>query len=446
MRKKVKRKSIVFFFYIMISICIAIVLPNHATIKNRIEQHPELAYNLESMNLIRFNNQNNNMFLTEEDSYIEIQGIGSYISTIDLDIVVDETSNEITPQIFWINENGSEYSELNSISVIAGKTEKGYRVILNKYVEDLRIDIVNNAGSIIEINNILLNSSEIRLKIIYFIPYLIIAVLVWSVMYKNEIFYILYVERNMLVELVKNDMKSKYAGSVLGIFWAFIQPILTIVVMWFVFQVGFRNSPVDDIQFILWFSAGYIPWMFLSESITTSTNCLAEYSYLVKKIKFNVEILPVIKVVSSGFVNVIFLVFLIFMFLYYGHMPNVYWVQMIYYWICSFIYMLSLAFLLSAISVFLKDFLQIISVILQLLFWISPIIWSPENMTAQYLPFLKINPFYYILQGYRESLIYNVGFWEHPYMMIYFWLVVLMTFYLGTRIFKKLKIHFSDLL
>ena len=102
----------------------------------------------------------------------------------------------------------------------------------------------------------------------------------------------------LLRKLVGNDLKSRYSGSAFGIVWAFIQPLVTVLVFWYVFQLGFRNPPIDNVEYILWFIAGYIPWSFFSDGMQSATNVLYEYSYLVKKMKFKVWMLPLIKVFS----------------------------------------------------------------------------------------------------------------------------------------------------
>ena len=79
-------------------------------------------------------------------------------------------------------------------------------------------------------------------------------------------------------QLVDNDLKSRYSGSAFGIIWAYIQPLVTIMVFWYVYQVGFRNAPVDDVEFILWFIAGFIPWTFFSDGTVTAANVMYEYS------------------------------------------------------------------------------------------------------------------------------------------------------------------------
>ena len=92
-----------------------------------------------------------------------------------------------------------------------------------------------------------------------------------------------------IMQFAMDDFKTKYAGSVLGFFWAFIQPIITVVIYWFIFQVGFKNGDVDGYPFILWLVSGLLPWFFVSDSITNAIPCFGEYSYLVKKVNFSVR-------------------------------------------------------------------------------------------------------------------------------------------------------------
>ena len=113
----------------------------------------------------------------------------------------------------------------------------------------------------------------------------------------------IFQQKGMLLALASNDLRAKFAASFLGVIWAFIQPLVTILVFWFVFQLGFRNPPVDDVPFILWFIPAYLVWTFFTEGLLAASNCLMEYSYLVKKVNFRVSIIPLVKVLSSLFVS-----------------------------------------------------------------------------------------------------------------------------------------------
>ena len=251
----------------------------------------------------------------------------------------------------------------------------------------------------------------------------------------------------LLQKLINNDLKSRYSGSVFGIVWAYIQPLVTVLVFWYVFQIGFRNPPVNNIEYILWFIAGYIPWTFFNDGVMSSSNVLYEYSYLVKKMKFKVWLLPIIKVFSSLYIHLFFIVFIIGMYFLYGYTFQLSWISIIYYTFCLGVLLVGLAYLVSSLAVFIKDASQLVNVILQIGFWLTPIFWADESMTEATLNILRRNPLYYVLNGYRDALINGVGFWEQPIgMTLYYWVVTLIVLFLGVKVYRKLKMHFADLL
>lgn len=279
----------------------------------------------------------------------------------------------------------------------------------------------------------------------------VITTIVLSIVYKkiSTIFRMLKEildNRKLIWNLSKNDFKTKYAGSYLGITWAFVQPIITVLVYWFVFQVGFKSAPVKDFPFVLWLISGMVPWFFFNDGLINATNSLIEYSYLVKKVVFKISIVPIVKIISALFVHAFFILFLIGMFAAYGYYPNIYFIQFIYYSLCVFFLTLGIAYLSSALIVFFKDLGQIISIILQVGMWMTPILWDYHIMPERYLWLLKLNPMYYIVEGYRDTFINGVWFWERYNQTIYFWIVSFGLFILGNLVFKKLKNHFADVL
>ena len=100
--------------------------------------------------------------------------------------------------------------------------------------------------------------------------------------------------RNLIWELSKNDFKKRYAGSSLGRVWAFVQPLVTVVLYYFVFGLVFPGrSPYDSpVPYVMWLTAGLVPWFFLNEAVTTGANAMNEYNYLVKKVVFPINVLP----------------------------------------------------------------------------------------------------------------------------------------------------------
>lgn len=256
----------------------------------------------------------------------------------------------------------------------------------------------------------------------------------------------LYQNRSVIMGLAKNDFKARFATSYLGMVWAYIQPLITIVVMWFVFQVGLKNPPVNDIPFIVWFVPAYLVWSFFSEAVVSVTNSFLEYQYLLKQVNFRVSVIPFIKIISSSFVHLVFIVFIYFIMFFYKVPVTLYSIQVVYYFLCTVVLLLALGWLLATLQVFIPDTASLVSVIVQIGFWATPIFWSPEKATPLVQTILKINPMYYICQGYRESFLGKIYFWNHPYMTIAFWLEVLVLLIAGTVTFKKLRPYLVDLI
>ncbi|MNN31636.1 Teichoic acid translocation permease protein TagG [compost metagenome] len=111
-----------------------------------------------------------------------------------------------------------------------------------------------------------------------------------------------------------------------------------------------------------------------------------------------------------------------------------------------FILLLGLSWITSALVVFLKDVGQVISMILQFGFWLTPIFYSYQALPEKYAFLLKLNPMYYITEGYRGIFIYKFWFWERPDLTLYYWIVSLSVLVIGYLLFKRLRPHFADVL
>lgn len=261
-----------------------------------------------------------------------------------------------------------------------------------------------------------------------------------------KIFTRFWAERSLIFNFAKKDFTSKYLGSYLGIMWAFIQPTIMIMIYWFVFQVGFRSVPIGDIPFILWLLTGMIPWLFFSETIAGGTSSVVDNSYLVKKVVFPIEILPIVRLISASFVHLFFICILIIIFCFYGYYPNLYFFQYFYYFIATVFLGLGITYITSCLTIFIKDVGQFVNMFLQFGFWLTPIFWS-FDLVPEKLQFLfKINPLFYIIDGFRQTFIYHTWFWERPIQTIYFWSITVILFLVGVFIFSRVKKHFADVL
>ena len=251
----------------------------------------------------------------------------------------------------------------------------------------------------------------------------------------------------LIWDLAKNDFKTKYAGSFFGIVWAFVQPIITIVVYWVVFQYGLKNSMENtDIPYVLWFMGGMVPWLFFSDCLGNGSNCLKEYNYLVKKVLFPIQILPVVKLVSAFLVHLVFLVFLMAVSIVYNMFFSIHLFELLYFVICLCLYSCVCIFFSSAVVVFFKDFGQIISIVLQIGMWATPILWDFHRIPDQFLWIMECNPLFYIVEGYRSAFFGGDGIYPSPFRFWFFWIFIICALAGSLLMFGRLEKHFADVL
>ena len=155
-----------------------------------------------------------------------------------------------------------------------------------------------------------------------------------------------------------------------------------------------------------------------------------------------------VKVISAIFVHLFFMAFAVLLYAVYGYYPDLYTLQIVYYTFAMFIMVLGIVYATCAIVIFFRDLTQVINIILQVGMWMTPIMWNIDTMELSpvLITIFKLNPMYYIVAGYREALINKAWFWENAPLTLYFWLLTAVLFGIGTMIFKRLKIHFADVL
>lgn len=261
----------------------------------------------------------------------------------------------------------------------------------------------------------------------------------------------LWQSRQLIWKLAANDFKKRYAGSYLGKIWAFVQPVVTVLMYWIVFDKVFQTraqlvASGVEVPYVLYLTAGLVPWFFFSEALSGGTSALLEYTYLVKKVVFKISILPLIKVIAAGFTHLFFVGVLLVIATCYGYFPTFYTIQVLYYTICLFVLVLGICFMTSAVVVFFKDLQQIIGIGLQLGMWATPILWDMNMLSPTMQKIMGINPLVYVVEGYRNAVYGGQWFFENVGGTIYFWAVTVLLFVLGGFVFKRLKPHFADVL
>lgn len=250
----------------------------------------------------------------------------------------------------------------------------------------------------------------------------------------------------MILALSARDLQSRYAGTLGGIIWAFVNPIATVCIFYFVFAVGFRAHGPNNVPFVLWFVCGLTPWYFFNDTLQAITSSITANAYLVTKTVFPTEILPLVYIISGLFPHFVFLLLL-------GGMMGAFHLPfhadrllVVYYLGCTMTLLLGLGWLLSALQVFYRDIGQALTILLNMWFWLTPIVWVQNIVPPSYQRMLTLNPIYYIVEGYRGLMIYSTPIWPDRDQTVVFWLTALLILLAGAFVFRRLKPEFADVI
>jgi ABC-type polysaccharide/polyol phosphate export permease len=255
-------------------------------------------------------------------------------------------------------------------------------------------------------------------------------------------------QRTVLFTLVLRDFRSRYLSSFVGLPWAFIQPAVYVFIIWFAFTFGLRTgNTTSGVPFAAWLLVSMIPWLFIGQTMIVSCMALPEYSYLIKKTKFNVSFIPIIKILSGMAVHLTMVLIIVFILIFnFKIYPTIYWIQIFYYLFATFVLLSGIAWFVASVNVYIKDMAHIVNIVVSMLFWATPIVWPYSKLSGNYRYIALLNPFFYITEGYRYTFIENRWFFEFPEMNFYFWTVTGIIFIVGILTFKRLKRNFGDVL
>ncbi len=245
------------------------------------------------------------------------------------------------------------------------------------------------------------------------------------------------------------DIRTRYAGTLAGMVWSVVHPLAMILIYWFVFSKGLKVQPTGGVPFIIAFLCGLIPWTAFVETLSASTHTITGNVYLVKKTLFPTEVLPLVHLLASMISHIIMLIILVVLMIANGIGFSWYNLQFIYYLAGLSLFVIGLGWLVSALNVFSRDVGQIVAVVLNLWFWLTPVVW-PEDMVQNLHGVLriipKLNPLYYVVHGYRASFYLHEPLWAYWRTGVYFWIVALGMFAVGGWVFRRLKPDFPEVL
>lgn len=252
---------------------------------------------------------------------------------------------------------------------------------------------------------------------------------------------------HLIKNFVKRDLQQRYVGSLLGLYWSFINPIITLAIYTVVFGyfLAIRIPGSDSVfDFTLYFAAGFLPWNAFQSTLTRASQIIVDNKNYVKKVPFPCEIFPIFVTLSES-INLIIglLIYFILYFILKG-IPGVMVLLLPAIIIIQIFFTLGFSFLLSAVTVFFRDIPQIVASIFQVWFWLTPIVYLISIVPEQIRWIIYLNPMYYLLEFYRDSILYNT--FPDIIQLSTFTILTISFFGISLWIFRSVKRGFSELL
>lgn len=265
----------------------------------------------------------------------------------------------------------------------------------------------------------------------------------------------LFKYRQLIQTLVSRELKARYRGTVFGFLWSFLNPLLLLIVYSFVFGVilpqssgRIEGADLKGIDYAIFLFSGLLPWLWFSSSILESANVLFIHGNLIKKIRFPVEVLPIMTVSTNLIHFLLGIPILLIMIIALGKTITLtFWVFFLPVAILvQFVFIMGLSFLVSALTVHFRDLKDILANVLTLWFFATPIIYpfmlpAIQNKSAV-VTLLSLNPMTHIIEAYHYAFVF--GQLPHWKKLPVTFLVGLLFFYMGYLLFDKLRDTFVE--
>jgi lipopolysaccharide transport system permease protein len=254
----------------------------------------------------------------------------------------------------------------------------------------------------------------------------------------------IYLNRFVIAELTKRDFKTKYISNLFGLSWAILEPLAMMFILWFIFTY-IRTGKPTAIPFPLFLITGLVAYDLFNKTLNSATRGIANYGFLINKVNFRSAIIPLVKISSEVMLHFIILVIVAAILVLNGMPVTFYWFQVFYYLFAMIFLLTGITWFTSSVSLFFPDINYIITIVMRVLFFFTPIFWEAKNIPVRLQIYFQLNPLFYLVNGYRDSFLYRVPFWQHATGTIYYWAVSLIFFLLGVVVFKRLRPYFAEM-
>lgn len=259
----------------------------------------------------------------------------------------------------------------------------------------------------------------------------------------------------VLHHLILHKIKLQFSDQIFGYSWAVINPLTYLFSFWFFAYAGFRTGVVAGLPYIVWIMPGLLAYRFVTPLFASSPIMLTKNGMLIKETRVDVRLVPLIETLKECYIHfmVMFIMFIIFAIvglssgMGWEYLPDIYYLNFIYYWITAVAFVSAISYVFSGIGLLFRDTKNIINAIMIPLFWMTPVLFAVENGINPTLEKLEMlfNPFYYFVNGYRNTMLYNKFFFEDGLYNLYIWVVIVILALFAKKIWKFILPIISDL-
>lgn len=258
----------------------------------------------------------------------------------------------------------------------------------------------------------------------------------------------LWQNMNLINRLALYEIKIKNKNNYFGPAWEILTPMFFIAIYWFVFGYGIRqNEEVGDIPFLNWMMAAITVWFFVQPAVTQGSKAIYTKVRMVSKMSFPTSVIPAYVVISRLYPHLWLLLIVLIYMQFTGYPISVYYLQLPYFLFAMVALIVSFVLLSSSITIVFRDVQMFIQSTVRIFLYITPFLWVTEKLPDFVQSFMKINPLYYLVEGFRASIFggtwYAVEYWDYT---LYFWGVVAVLFVLGALLHMRFRRHFIDFL
>jgi lipopolysaccharide transport system permease protein/teichoic acid transport system permease protein len=254
----------------------------------------------------------------------------------------------------------------------------------------------------------------------------------------------LWRRRRTLLALARHDARRTYAGTIAGVAWALLTPLVPFAVLAVVFSVGLR-LPLGGAPYVYGFAAAYVPWVLLAGAVAGAAGSLVEHRYLVKRVPFPVALLPAAPVLTHSLTHLVLLA-LTAIGCAAGGYAGAALLTIPYFYACAVALCLGVGLCLAALAVVVRDVSRGLPALLQVWFWVTPVAWTTDLLPAAGSRLLDLNPAAYVVAGYRHALMPQVFAAPSLTQAAAFWLACLAILAIGAHMFERLRPHFWECL